>query len=173
VTVLLVDGVRPDDGVTRPLALTGLAVPQLGDAWVDADAHDGLAVPVLAMLAVIDPAAEGDPVIVAPLNVAHPLGETAPVAVIPLALACPDADGREADGLGEARVDAVDEPTPEGLVVPTIDAVGESSPEGDPVTVCPLQLPPMLGETDPDHVFTVGVAWPDEDPHDALGVTVP
>ena len=32
VTVLLVEGVRPGDGVARPLALTGLAVAQLGVA---------------------------------------------------------------------------------------------------------------------------------------------
>ena len=64
VTVLLVDGLRPVDGVAAEVPLNGLAVPQLGDAWVDADAQDGLPVAVPAMDPVIDPSAEGDPVTV-------------------------------------------------------------------------------------------------------------
>ena len=173
VTVLLVDGVRPIDWVVTEVPLNGLAVPQLGDAWVDADARDGLPVAVPAMLAVVEPSPEGEPVIVCPLHVAQGVGETIPVAVTPLALAWPEGDAREAEGVTVPTVDAVDEPTLEAVVVPTIDAVIDPSAEGEPVTVAPLNVPPMLGETEPDHVITVGVACPEAEPQDPVGVTVP
>ena len=120
-----------------------------------------------------DPAPEGDPVTVCPLHVPQPLGETLADPVTPLGVACPETDAKDADGLGEARVDAVDDTIPEGDTVPMIDGVGDPAPEGDPVTVCPLQVPHPLGETDPDHVFTVGVAWPEADPQLGLDVADP
>jgi len=70
-------------------------------------------------------------------------------------------------------VDAVDDTTPEGDTVPTIDAVDDTTPEGDPVTVCPLHVAQPLGETDPDHVTPLGVAWPEADPQLGLGVADP
>ena len=87
VTVLLVEGVRPGDGVARSLALTGLAVPQLGVACPEGVALDPVGVPDPRPLGVADPAPEGDPVTVYPLQVAHPLGETEPDHVTPLGVA--------------------------------------------------------------------------------------
>lgn len=120
-----------------------------------------------------DPAPEGDPVTVCPLHVAHPLGETLADPVTPLGVACPETDAKDADGLGEARVDAVDDTIPEGDTVPIIDRVGDPAPEGEPVTVCPLQVAHPLGETDPDHVTPLGVAWPEAEPQLGLGVADP
>ena len=85
------------------------------------------------------------------------MDETTPVAVTPLAVACPEGDARDA----------------EGVTVPTVDPVIDPSAEGDPVMVAPLHVPSMLGEIEPDHVFTVGVPWPEAEPQDPVGVTVP
>ena len=98
-TVLLVEGVRPIDGVARLLALTGLAVPQLGDAWIDADAQDGLPVAVPATDAVVEPAAEGDPVRVAPLHVAQGVEDTVADHVFTVGVALPEVEPHDPVGV--------------------------------------------------------------------------